>query len=71
VQRAWQHREGLAEGFTRKHTVKRLVWYEAHDSILEAITREKQIKKWNRGWKINLIQEMNPFWRDLYPEIVS
>lgn len=71
IRRVWQHREGLADGFTKKHGVKTLVWFEAHQDILEAITREKQIKKWNRDWKITLIQKDNPFWRDLYPDIVG
>jgi putative endonuclease len=51
--------------------VKKLVWFEVHSEIVEAITREKQIKKWNRSWKVNLIQESNPDWRDLYDEIVA
>ena len=71
IRRVWQHREGLADGFTKKYGVKTLVWFEAHQDILEAITREKQIKKWNRDWKIALIQKNNPFWTDLYPEIIA
>lgn len=70
VKRVWQHREGLADGFTKQYGVKTLVWFETHDDVLEAITREKRIKKWNRNWKIALIQKDNPFWRDLYPEII-
>ena len=70
IKRVWQHREGLAEGFTKQYGVKTLVWFETHYDVLEAITREKQIKKWNRKWKIELIQKANPLWRDLYPEIV-
>ena len=70
IKRNWQHREGFAEGFTKKYAVKQLVWYEVHDDTQEAITREKQIKKWNRAWKIELIQEQNPQWRDLYEAIV-
>ena len=66
VKRVWQHREGLVEGFTRTYNVKRLVWFETHEDVTAAITREKQIKKWNRSWKIDLIQEHNPQWRDLY-----
>ena len=69
VKRVWEHREGVVEGFTKQYGVKQLVWYEIHTEIVEAITREKQIKKWNRNWKVNLIQEMNPDWRDLYDEI--
>lgn len=71
VKRVWQHREGLADGFTRKYNVKQLVWFETHEDATEAITREKQIKKWNRAWKIELIQNGNPHWRDLYEDIVQ
>ena len=69
IKRAWQHRESLAEGFTKKYDVKQLVWYELHSDVRAAITREKQIKKWNRAWKIELIQEQNPQWQDLYEDI--
>ncbi|MBM3344717.1 MAG: GIY-YIG nuclease family protein [Betaproteobacteria bacterium] len=71
IKRAWQHQGGFVEGFTKKYAVKRLVWYETHDDVRAAITREKQIKKWNRAWKIRLIQERNPSWRDLYQELVG
>ena len=71
IRRVWQHKEGFVEGFTKTHQVKQLVWYEVHDDILAAITREKQIKKWERNWKIKLIQTANPTWSDLYPTIVS
>lgn len=67
--RVWEHREGLVEGFTKEHDVKHLVWYEVHGEALPAITREKQIKKWNRLWKLKLIEQRNPEWRDLYPEV--
>lgn len=70
IKRVWQHREGLVAGFTKRHDVKHLVWYETHTDITAAITREKQLKHWNRDWKINLIQSANPSWRDLYSEIV-
>ena len=70
IKRVWQHREALAEGFIKKYDVKNLVWYEIHTDIRAAITREKHIKKWNRAWKIELIQEKNPQWRDLYEDIV-
>lgn len=70
VKRVWQHREGLADGFTKKYHVKCLVWYEVHDDILAAITREKQLKEWRREWKIQLIHEQNRQWRDLYPGII-
>ncbi len=71
IKRTWQHQESFVEGFTKKYGVKHLVWYEIHEDIQSAITREKQIKKWNRAWKINLIQEKNPLWRDLYTEVVG
>ncbi|MDN4038766.1 GIY-YIG nuclease family protein [Massilia sp. YIM B02443] len=69
IKRAWQHREGVVAGFTKDHLIKRLVWYEIHTDITQAITREKQLKRWNRDWKINLIQSTNPAWRDLYAGI--
>ncbi len=71
VKRTWQHQEGFTESFSKKYSVKQLVWYEVHDDVQSAITREKQIKKWNRAWKIKLIQEKNPRWRDLYVEVVG
>ena len=69
IQRVWQHREGLAEGFTKKYRVKTLVWYEQHATMESAIVREKALKKWNRAWKLKLIEQTNPQWRDLWPEI--
>ncbi|MBI3937048.1 MAG: GIY-YIG nuclease family protein [Betaproteobacteria bacterium] len=71
VKRVWQHREGLADGFTKKYNVKRLVWFETHADATAAIAREKQIKKWDRSWKIELIQASNPYWRDLYYELIE
>ena len=71
IRRSWEHREGLVRSFTGQHATHRLVWYEQHESIIEAITREKRLKKWNRDWKVNLIQGMNPEWRDLWPEILK
>ena len=68
--RVYQHREGLADGFSKKYGVKRLVWYEVHEDAEAAITREKQIKKWNRDWKLRMIEEKNPEWRDLYSEVI-
>jgi putative endonuclease len=65
--RTYTHREDLIEGFTRRYGVHRLVWYEAHGDPPTAIQREKQLKKWNRAWKIRLIEETNPNWDDLYP----
>jgi putative endonuclease len=63
--RLYQHRTGLIAGFTSRYGVHRLVWYELHDDMTAAIRREKQIKKWNRDWKLNLIEEANPDWSDL------
>ena len=70
VQRAWQHRESVVEGFTKKYGCKLLVWYEQHGSMESAILREKQIKAGNRARKLALIEAQNPQWRDLYEEIV-
>ncbi len=65
-QRAWQHREGIIDGFTRKHGLKRLVWYEQHENMIAAIRRETSLKKYQRNWKVNLIERANPHWNDLY-----
>ena len=70
IKRIWQHKTGAAEGFTRKHRIHSLVWFEQHLSMESAIQREKAIKEWNRAWKLRLIEETNPEWRDLYPEII-
>jgi putative endonuclease len=70
IRRVWQHREGLADGFTKKYRIKQLVWFETHSEIVQAITREKQLKEWKRAWKIELIQQQNPLWRDLYVDLV-
>lgn len=64
--RTWQHRQKLVEGFTKQYNVDRLVWYELHERIYTAISREKRIKKWNRDWKISLVEAINPEWEDLY-----
>ena len=69
-QRVAQHREKLVAGFTGKYGLGRLVWYELHENAESAIVREKQIKKWDRLWKIRLIEKMNPDWRDLYDKIL-
>ena len=69
VQRVWQHRSELAEGFTRRYGVRRLVWYEIHETMESAILQEMALKKWNRAWKIRLIRETNPTWKDLYDAI--
>ena len=65
LKRVWQHKEGVIPGFTRDYRVKHLVWYEAHETRASAILRERRMKKWNRAWKIQLIEKDNPDWRDL------
>ena len=69
--RVWQHKQELVEGFTKKYGVKSLVWFEQTKSIESAIVREKQIKKWKRDWKIELIESGNPQWKDLYEGIAA
>jgi putative endonuclease len=71
VRRVWQHREGLTEGFTKQFGIHRLVWFEAHESMVSAIEREKRIKAWKRQWKVEMIEAMNPTWRDLWPFITG
>jgi putative endonuclease len=71
VARTWQHRNHVVEGFTSRYDVTLLVWYELHETMESAILREKQIKKWNRAWKLRLIQESNPRWLDLWDSIVG
>ena len=66
VKRVWQHCEGVAQGFTKKHNLKSLVYVEPHDEIQRAIQREKNIKHWSRAWKVALIEKTNPTWEDLY-----
>lgn len=70
VQRVWQHRNDLVDGFTSRYGAHDLVWYEMHEAMPGAIAREKAIKKWRRAWKIQLIESFNPDWRDLYDSIV-
>jgi putative endonuclease len=67
--RVHQHRQGLVRGFTRKYGIKLLVWFEQHPTMESAITREKRIKKWNRAWKLELIEAANPDWRDLAEDL--
>jgi len=71
VQRAWQHREGVIDGFTKRYGCKLLVWYELHSTMEYAILREKQLKAGSRKKKLNLIETMNPRWRDLFDEICA
>ncbi len=70
VQRIWQHRNHLADGFTHRYNVDRLVYFELCDDMEQAIVREKRLKKWNRKWKLRLIEESNPEWRDLWGDII-
>jgi putative endonuclease len=70
VRRVYEHREGLAESFTKRYGVKTLVYVEAHETIAAALQREKNINHWSREWKIDLIVASNPDWRDLYEDIV-
>lgn len=67
--RAWEHRKGVANGFTKEYGCKLLVWYEAYESLDAAKLRERQMKEWQRAWKINLIETMNPRWRDLAADL--
>ena len=70
VGRIWQHKNDVIRGFTSRYGVHTLVWYETHESMESAITREKAIKEWKRSWKLELIERNNPTWRDLYDDIV-
>ncbi|MGD9925011.1 MAG: GIY-YIG nuclease family protein [Pseudorhodoplanes sp.] len=71
VRRTWLHREGALKGFTKQYKVTMLVWYEEHTSRESAFARERQMKKWNRAWKLREIETSNPDWRDLYDEIAN
>ncbi len=70
VQRVYEHKNGLRDGFTKKHDVKLLVYYEQTEDGYAAITREKQMKKWRRKWKLQLIEDSNPDWDDLFTDII-
>jgi putative endonuclease len=69
VRRGYEHRTKVVQGFTKRYGVDKLVWFEIYDDATTAIAREKELKKWRRDWKIRLIEEQNPEWVDLYPEI--
>ncbi len=71
LRRVLEHREHVVEGFTRTYGVTRLMWFEAHATLLAARQREKQIKAWKRQWKIDLFKDSNPYWDDLYPSLVK
>jgi putative endonuclease len=70
ARRSWEHKSEAVDSFTKRYAIHRLVYAEFHESMLEAILREKQIKKWRRAWKLELIERNNPQWRDLYSEIL-
>ena len=70
AKRIWAHKNNLVEGFTKRYKIHRLVWYEVHENMESAITREKRLKEWKRRWKIKLIENSNPEWLDLYESIV-
>ena len=71
VRRAWEHREGVVPGFTRKYGCKLLVWYGVHESMVAAAQRERTIKGYRRAWKLKMIETMNPDWRDLYLDFTA
>jgi len=71
LRRVWEHKNCLVEGFTKKYHVHKLVYFEIYRDIYGAITREKRMKKWNRQWKIDLIEKANPQWRDLFLDVIG
>ena len=71
IGRTHQHREGLIDGFTKEHGCTLLVWYEVHDELDAARNRERQMKKWKRAWKLELIEQANPQWTDLYGALLG
>ena len=70
VQRVWQHKNHVVDGFSKKYRTDMLVWYELHGDMESAILREKAMKEWKRAWKLRVIEEQNPDWRDLYDDIL-
>jgi len=70
IRRVYEHKNDFVEGFTKKYAVHDLVYFETTESVESAITREKQLKKWNRAWKISLIEKSNPVWKDLYRDLI-
>jgi putative endonuclease len=71
LKRVWEHKNKFVEGFTKQYGIDQLVWYEQHESVEAAIIREKQIKGWNRAWKIRAIEAANPYWNDLYLNLTA
>jgi putative endonuclease len=70
VKRVWEHKNDMVKGFTQRYGVHTLVWYEPHETMISAISREKAIKGWKRRWKLELIERSNPEWRDLYADLL-
>ena len=71
IKRVWEHRNNVVEGFTRRYHVHHLVYFEQYDTMLDAIEREKELKKWRRAWKVALIEKDNPSWADLWPDLIG
>ena len=71
IKRVWKHKNGLAEGFTKRYAVHELVWHEIHETLESAIVREKALKEWKRKWKLEVIERGNPNWLDLYNELTG
>jgi putative endonuclease len=70
IKRVYEHKSDLVDGFTKRYAVHELVYFEIVDNVETAIAREKQIKRWNRKWKVRVIEKMNRDWRDLYPDLL-
>ena len=71
IKRVWEHKNNQVEGFTQRYSVHDLVWYELHSTMEAALIKEKRLKEWQRKWKLNLIERVNPEWRDLYDRIIQ
>ncbi|MBS0271912.1 MAG: GIY-YIG nuclease family protein [Proteobacteria bacterium] len=71
IRRVYEHKNGLVDGFTKRYEIKLLVYFETHDYVYNALQREKNLKHWKRQWKINIIEELNPHWKDLYETICA
>lgn len=71
IKRVWEHKQHFVAGFTQKYSVDTLVWYELHETMMSAISREKTIKNWKRSWKIKTIEAVNPEWADLYHDLAE
>jgi putative endonuclease len=70
IKRTWEHKNDLVKGFTKQYHVHILAWYELHETMESAITREKNLKNWKRAWKLALIEKSNPAWQDLYEKLL-